>query len=342
MKEKTPIFRIFTDAGPEVGYGHLTRCTALYQAFRAKTDQVEIVVEQSAWGDEPLTGRGNEPDLKSMNWRTDPWILAEQPITVTAIFDSFSINQDMVDWISGLPFRQAFIDDWNRLDYTGGVVIDYTILADRDPRYAGSADDGRVRYLLGSRYIALREAFRDVPETPLRSDMTSLMVTFGGSDVRNLTSPVMARLERDFPGLEKHVIIGGGFRNTDALSGLSGHNVRVHRTPDAEGMKRIMLQVDVAVSAGGQTLNELARVGVPTVAVAVVDNTEHNIRGWQETGFIDYAGLWDDPGTIERISRAIDSMKDIEVRRRRSRAGRRAVDGAGTRRIRDVLMELFE
>ena len=60
----------------------------------------------------------------------------------------------------------------------------------------------------------------------------------------------------------------------------------------------------------GQTLYELAaRVGVPTIAVGVVDNQINNIQNWQKQGFIEFAGFWDDDNLEENILAKLELLK---------------------------------
>jgi UDP-2,4-diacetamido-2,4,6-trideoxy-beta-L-altropyranose hydrolase len=45
-------------------------------------------------------------------------------------------------------------------------------------------------------------------------------------------------------------------------------------------MKHAMLETDIAISNGRQTLYKLVRVGVPTIAIGVAENQLGNIKEW--------------------------------------------------------------
>ena len=105
-------------------------------------------------------------------------------------------------------------------------------------------------------------------------------------------------------------------------------------------MKKVMLDSDIAISAGGQTLYELARVGVPTIAISVADNQLGSIRGWQKTGFIEYAGWWEDDFGI-RAKNILSQVKDPYIRRVKSEIGRKLVDGKGAKRVCEDVDEVF-
>ncbi len=50
-------------------------------------------------------------------------------------------------------------------------------------------------------------------------------------------------------------------------------------------MKNAMIKCDIAISAAGQTLFELARIGVPTYAVQVAENQTLNMLSWKKCNF---------------------------------------------------------
>ncbi|MCK4793152.1 MAG: methyltransferase domain-containing protein, partial [Desulfobacteraceae bacterium] len=99
-----------------------------------------------------------------------------------------------------------------------------------------------------------------------------------------------------------------------------------------------MLESDIAIAAGGQTLYELARIGIPAIVAAIVDNQLGNIEGFQRLGFIDYAGYWDECDLLNRILGGFESLKDRKDRFQMRTKGRRIIDGKGSLRIRDALL----
>ncbi|MDP2689900.1 MAG: UDP-2,4-diacetamido-2,4,6-trideoxy-beta-L-altropyranose hydrolase, partial [Deltaproteobacteria bacterium] len=199
-----------------------------------------------------------------------------------------------------------------------------------------------VTYLLGCCYAPLRSEFRDVPEKEIREDVRDILITFGGEDPRGLTPAVVRFLNEARPGLRKKVVIGGGFKDIKAVEKLCGGNTELVYNPSAREMKEAMLSCDAAVSAGGQTLYEAARVGMPTVAVAVAENQMDNIEGWQRAGFIRYAGWWEDKGLLDNMAACLDSLKDRGERLEISMTGRSAVDGKGAARAVSAVMDILK
>jgi len=101
-----------------------------------------------------------------------------------------------------------------------------------------------------------------------------------------------------------------------------------------------MLNADVAISGGGQTLYELARAGVPTIAIGLSDNQLPNIKGWQKAGFISYVGWYRERGLLDRLKSEVDRLLPYETRKERSSRGRRIIDGKGVERAIDRILSL--
>jgi hypothetical protein len=99
-----------------------------------------------------------------------------------------------------------------------------------------------------------------------------------------------------------------------------------------------MLNSDLAISAGGQTLYELARIGVPAIGICVARNQLVNLRGWSGAGFIDYIGWDKTQGLSVRLKKSIHRLIIEERRFKSSKTGRALIDGQGARRVIDFII----
>lgn len=121
----------------------------------------------------------------------------------------------------------------------------------------------------------------------------------------------------------------GVFHGLDGLAPGQGPSIRVLQ--GLSDLSPLMREADLVVSAAGATLYELCAVGVPTVAVPIVDNQLANARGFAERGCgaaITHLG-WTD-GELEEALRA---MRPADVRRAYVHAMRRTVPGDGAELI---------
>jgi len=104
-------------------------------------------------------------------------------------------------------------------------------------------------------------------------------------------------------------------------------------------MKEVMLNSDMAISAGGQTLYELARVGVPTIGVCIVKNQFKSIKKWGNSDFLEYAGWYNDDNILLKINKLLKKMEDVELRKFKSKLERNFLDGSGSMRVDYILLK---
>jgi len=167
------------------------------------------------------------------------------------------------------------------------------------------------------------------------------MLTFGGSDMCNVTPKVQKVLNKTHPYLQKRIIVTRFFANMPEIKKLRDKNTELIYEPDAIEFKGIMQESDIAISAGGQTLYELARTGVPTIAVCTAGNQLNNIRGWEKTGFVEYAGWWEDKKITDVISQKVELLKNKTLREKKHTIGNKYIDGKGSKRIVEELLYDF-
>jgi UDP-2,4-diacetamido-2,4,6-trideoxy-beta-L-altropyranose hydrolase len=325
---------ILTEGGRDMGLGHITRCTSVYQAFEEFYVQPWLIVN----GDEAVRDLLKDKNCEVFDWLNDRKTLFATIENADIVFiDSYLADNDLYKKISNVSKTAVYFDDNIRIDYPQGVVLNGGILAEQMPypRREG------VTYLVGARYAPLRKEFWDAPAKPIRNKIETIMITFGGTDVHGLTAKVLKLLIDTCPKMLKKVIIAKGFQNTTEIEKLRGNNTELEYYPDAAGMKNVMLESDIAISAGGQTLYELARIGVPTVVVTVADNQSNNVHGWEKVGFIEYAGRWEDDGLIDTIAEKINLLKSKSLRKNRCELGCKVIDGRGSFRIVSKLLSAF-
>ncbi|MGO9014984.1 MAG: PseG/SpsG family protein [Dissulfurispiraceae bacterium] len=330
MNSELKVF-IVTEGGDRIGFGHITRCLSLYQAFEASGVLPEFVV----YGDASIDDVLKNMRYKRLNWHEHKErILSSINGSDIAIIDSYLADLNFYREVSDSARVPVYIDDNKRVDYPKGVVVNGSISAE----LLHYPSREHIAYLLGPEYIPQRKEFWNVPDKEIREKVESIMITFGGDDPRNITPAVLRLLVTRYPLIAKNVIIGRGYRNADEIKTAADGRTELIYFPGAEGMKSVMLESDLAISAGGQTLYELARVGVPAVVVAVADNQFNHARGWQRTGFIEYAGWWEDGMLLDNVDGALKQLEDSDRRKKMSQTGSALVDGKGAKRIVDYLV----
>ena len=323
---------IITEGTKNTGFGHITRCLSLCQAFEERGILPEFIIN----GDNNIEYLLKDVDYQIFNWLDEKSKLFKKVKDADiAIIDSYLADISVYNTVSNLVRLAVYIDDNKRLDYPKGIVVNGSIYAKElnYPKRNG------VTHLLGTKYILLRKEFWDVPNKEIKNKIESVMITFGGDDAKNMTPKILAFLNDKYPNLIKNVIIGRAFQSIDEIKKCENKNTNLIYYPDAEKMKEIMLESDIAISACGQTLNELASVGVPTIGVCIAENQLGNIKGWENIGFLEYAGWYSKDNILEKIKNVIENLKDSKERKNKFKIARKFIDGEGSLKIIDKIVK---
>jgi spore coat polysaccharide biosynthesis predicted glycosyltransferase SpsG len=168
--------------------------------------------------------------------------------------------------------------------------------------------------------------------------VTDVLITTGGGDEHNIAGAILDRIGR--PDVVYHVLVGRFSphfaewqRRADAEQ-----SIKIHY--DVQDMAELMCQCDLAVSAGGSTLYELAAVGVPFVCFSYAENQEALVEYMGRQEVAGCAGAWhkDAGGTLDSVEALFLKLyEDSAMRQRYFERERRLIDGQGAARLAEVL-----
>jgi spore coat polysaccharide biosynthesis predicted glycosyltransferase SpsG len=296
--------------------------------FWIEGDQAAVEAAVSAGFDARLVD-GTEPDTTLA--------LARACAASTVIVDAYHIREEaLTSWRAAVG-HLVVIDDLADRFLDADVVVNATPQA---PRLRHRTSTG-CRLLLGPRYALLRAQFRDCPVRPMGTVVRTVLVTLGGSDPAGSTTTAVVAAMRALPTAELDVVVGplfGGAQDVKSIADRFAGRVRLHGGLD--DLAPLMASADLAVSGGGQTLFELAAVGLPAVAVCLAPNQEPNIAALENVTLLDGGkppdGAVDAWPTLEEACLRLTG--DPKLRADLSRAGQSLVDGWGARRVAEVIL----
>jgi len=323
---------IITEGGEHIGFGHVARCVSLYQAFAEKIVEPELIIN----GDDSVLGLLKDEKYQTFNWLQQKDRLFEiVDGAEVIIIDSYLADIGFYESLAGAVKMPVYLDDNKRLDYPKGIIINGNIYAE-DLGYPKEGNE----HLLGTTYTPLRRFFWDVPEKVITKEVRNVMITVGGSDQVNITPSIVRSLKEKYPAITKNVVIGKAFSNIDEIKKEVGKNTNLIYYPDAEKIREIMLVADIAISSGGQTLYELARIGVPTLGVGLSEDQESNLRGFYETGFLGFIGRHNDIDFCEKMIEELEKLLAKQPREKLCSLGQKLVDGQGAKRTAEHILAL--
>lgn len=335
------LFRV--DAGPQIGLGHLQRCLSLATAIRHFGGDCSFLTNEETVGMDrirrsgfdgvalgPLESWGRE-DLQ----RTAA--MASRKRCGAIVVDS---DYEGEAYLRGLRDKRFFVcalEDMDPHPFPCQMVVNGDAHAPELYRMPFSREP---LFLLGPEYAILRHEFWKVPLRVTRREVQNVLVTLGGADPLDLMPRILGLL-KDLPGtFAVTAIVGPFFKNRAWIGRLtdgSNRTVKVEESPD--WVRDLMWEADVAVSAAGQTLYELACVGCPTIAVQVAENQAGQLHALEKAGSIRSAGEAAGAHLLKRIRDAfIPLLNEPAVRASMAQVGQGLVDGRGALRVAHAIL----
>lgn len=318
------------DASDQLGMGHFMRGLALAQAWRLVTG-----------GRVHCLSAELPPAARARLARDGIALMAPSAGAALQgawlVIDGRHFSVAEVAALAAGATRSLVIDDHGALArYPVDLVVNPNLYGE-DRLYAGRVAPG-CRLLCGSRYALLRPEIIAARGARVAGP-TRLLVTLGGSDPHGLSGRLaVALLRAADPAATITVVIGPAATPPDLgpLSALESKRLRVLRQPD--DWPAIMAQSDVALSAAGTTLLELAALGVPGLWVSNNAGEVDAARRAEAEGFGRYLGPVE---TAE--GRIAEALAEVLARRAAmAAAGRHLVDGEGAARVVATMLEIAE
>ena len=195
----------------------------------------------------------------------------------------------------------------------------------------------------GPEFAPLRKEFKKVDEKPrVRKRVKNILVTLGGSDTYGFTPKVVSALKDVPKEISITVLLGPAFKHEEELKKAlrdADRAFMIARDVNARDMASLIAKADTVVCSGGNTLYEVARVGVPAIILCGEPFEEETAKRMEEKGFGVNLGF-DRNIETKRISKAVnDIIADYKLRLRMSKKGKKLVDGKGAERIAEIVME---
>ncbi len=310
---------ILTEAGGAVGYGHLMRCIAI-------ASNLDAIIYVHTDGDYP-----DSQYSKSCNWRTDLDKLSKLlPLSSSILVDSYLASIDIYENLSNHFDYVSVLDDYNRIRYPVDMVINPGVNL---PEY--SCQDAKI--VAGNKYVVLRKEIIEHPKKTDYSSFDNLLITFGGCNTSSIFEwliPICCQ-----GSFNRITCVTGNNETCRSLSSrFDNTNINWFGQIDASKMAELMCEADICISAGGQTLHELAFLGVPTIAIETGEDQKYIINQYISSEFILKYLTLKKNNLSHRIQLLLNDYSSKELRQRLTTNSKQMVDGLGAKRIAELLL----
>lgn len=254
---------IFTEGGDNIGFGHITRCSALYEEIESRDIEVLFVI----------FGKNIDDLLKGKRYLNKDWkdreflkkFLKEDDYI---IIDSYLADIEIYKFISESTKKCLYIDDNNRISYPKGIILNPVLYDDVVYKTENIV-------LQGKDYIILRKEFLETTTDTVEKNI-DVLITLGGTDIRNLTPKLLQIIKRINSKLKIAVVIGKAFDNIEKIEKEKNDNIEFYYNLNALEMKEIILKSKNVICGCGQSINELLYLKANFFPIVIADNQEKN------------------------------------------------------------------
>ncbi len=302
---------IFTEALKASGLGHLGRCTALGEILQESGEEVSIILHT----DGISLGGQNKIPIQPVNWKEKTTLenfLTKNKVN-TSIVDSYLASETIYQILFLSSEKLVCIDDTNRISYPQNSII-------LNPGFGGNYLDynrKEKKILTGVEFVLLRKPFREkFNYLEKKKNIESILITVGGDDRMNLVPEILKILKHEnFDKCKKEIIIGPSFKNREEIKKESDSFTNLYQGLNAEEIRDLMLSVDLAITAGGQTTYELARCGIPMIILETIDNQKGNVKGFFDSGISSIIYLDEGELLLPKLKEYLHEYTNFDKRR---------------------------
>jgi UDP-2,4-diacetamido-2,4,6-trideoxy-beta-L-altropyranose hydrolase len=292
---KPKIF-IRTDGSPEIGLGHLVRCSALAHmlkndfeiTFMCREIPDTMITEFEAIGFGCSKINNEDEFFSHLNERT------------IVVLDGYHFDTEYQRKIKSKGSKLVCIDDLHDKEFLADLVINHS--PGTNPQDYNT--QAHTQFALGLDYALLRPAFLEHAKKQRSIEMIeTILICFGGSDPKNLTQSTLEVAIR-FTEFKKIIVVtGAAFQLSDDFTQIIINNRRIdhlHALSEKQ-MLTAMLVAELAIVPASGILFEVLASGCITISGCYVDNQKllyENTRN---------AGLFVDAGNFgsEQLNHAI-------------------------------------
>lgn len=328
-----PKILVVTEANERVASGHLFECIECCREFCKQNVKVCLMVNS----DMPsgLKERISMPyDTYDSNIQEESDVLIDfvkrNHISIV-IFNLRKIENYFLEKIRETLADSAAIvciDEFGHRSLDADIIINPMI----DEYYWKYDTNGELYG--GAEYLVLPQKLKEYhkKEKIIKKEIETITVSMGGVDAKGTTLKLAVWLKELFPNIRLNLVLGGGFmyRNELEASVKGKENIEIYQ--NITFLYDLFMESDIAVCAGGNTLHELAALGVPALVIPGMPHEMKNGKAFERLGF-SICGEAAEHVTKDAIAADMKMLADYHLREEMKENGKKIADGCGVERV---------
>jgi len=360
---KTVAFRV--DVASHMGTGHLQRCLTLASQLKKKFIRCVFFVRQHDGNLLSIIDDNNfeysvigSSVNKSFSDRHSEWLGVSQKEDAEdflksastfkidlLVIDHYSIDSVWEGYVKNkLSIHIVVIDDLANRVHLSDILIDQNYWPNIDVRYNDLLPDHSLK-LLGPKYALLKPMYEEMRQSNIghneRAELGSILVNFGGVGNFLLWQMVIPALLQCL-NYNFHIITGKlPAEHYAILHDLVEEAPHIKMQETTDKMPELMNTSIYCLGACGSTVWERFCLGLNSALIDIAENQKELVEGLYRSNLIDYLGDIESV-TTNKIQGFLNSLnlEDEKYKHRRKRI-MQIVDGKGTKRIADKVIDLI-
>lgn len=343
-------FRV--DAGNKIGMGHLTESICLADSLRSRTNgEIVFLVNRFAPVLDTIKRSGYEYHIvrEGLDAQENAEIVLDwirKNDVQVVIVDLLNVENTYLQKLKNSAAKLVVIlDDAEHRQVVGDLVINFNIT--QDEKFYLVLPPSGTNYLIGPKYMLLPEELHEIwkKEKTLPETCGTIFVNQGGGDPYGLTMKIIKELERLNLKQKVIVVIGPAMlpqhrKEITNLKPQLKNSYQFEWDVTQKKMYQLMLEGDLAITAAGNTLYELAVFGIPSIAVCHHERHNKVASKFEERMAVVNLGVGSDlpdnviAGEVEQLLLAKERRSSL------SHNIKKIVDGLGSKRIAEYILEM--
>lgn len=331
--------------GPEIGLGHLSRCSVLAKEF--KNEGYECIL---------ISNNQNLP----FNYQN----IFEQNIVISERVEEMQ-KTILLNIIKRSKPEILIIDEYKfpleaqiKIKKIGVKILQFVLnehqksLADiivaNNPsliskNFLKSQFPNAKEFLVGTKYCLLRESLRNFDKKSINFPIKNIFISFGGGNDKGLIRKFLYNLS-EYSSINFFI----ASTSNNALNMINLEWIKENKYNNVEyfidfpDLGKLLFMSDLAIISGGILTFELAYFGIPMIIVSLAENQVSQSEAWQSIGAAIYLGKESilKPEIIK--SEFYNLIKDKNKLINMQNLGLDNVDALGSKRIMDSIKSLVK
>jgi len=319
---------ILTEGNHKIGMGHVHRSINLAKSLKNRKNKVTFMTKDPI--SKKMISKNNDCKLyERLNFSKNKKFLEKLRPDII-VLDKLNENKNNLKILNKICKKIIVIDyrgsNKNLIYY--GINILY-------PKTGFNK-----RAVSGFKYAIIDEGFAKRKIKRINKKIKSVIVLQGGSDTYCITPKIIRSLNESTENFSIATVVGPGFKCKTKLKNVLKSTKRKVRIFHNAKMSTILSRHDLAITAAGNSLLELACIGMPSIVVCGEKFEVETADIMQKKGFCKNLGFGKDISQKKIASNIDQLISNLRLRKKMNRVGKKLVDGKGSERVVDLITKI--